>query len=210
MHSTVDPGGTVTAIHGLKRRWIGTTVREGLIRPSAAWFAVGTGCTSAELSRTAAAALYMAIGRARQNELSAAGSWEVLESLLADVDQAPALLVFSYQPTGKEIWRRYLWPGDAGGPTAPYTKVQRAGGTVRFTAERDTRIITISPSRLSSAVRLAHRGRAGVGNERPVALTRVDDRSDSAASPPQSSWLTRVCDSLARQLRTDFVLSATC
>jgi hypothetical protein len=122
---------SVLGLHGLKQRWLADTVRNGLGRSSAAWFAVGTCTSSEDRHATLAACIYHALGLTVVADLASrtapAGYRALFES---HPDQLPAILAFSDEPTGREAWRRYRWVGPpTPAVTAPYTKVERAGRT---------------------------------------------------------------------------------
>lgn len=121
----------LVGLHGLKRRRLESTVRDGLCRPSAAWFEIGSRRAPADLRATLSACVYHALGLsvvaelAEQTRPGGYAAW-----FRAHSGELPAVLAFPDRPTGDEIWRRYLWVGStAPGRTAVYTKVARAGRT---------------------------------------------------------------------------------
>jgi hypothetical protein len=117
---------TVLGLHGTRRRWVEATVRDGLIRPSAAWFMIGPGCQLPALA-TFAAAIYLGFGHSGQEALRSANRYA--DALRRQPELLPVLLVFADAPTGAEIRDRYVWLGSPGARrlTEPYTNVARAG-----------------------------------------------------------------------------------
>ncbi|MEO3788994.1 hypothetical protein ABGB14_02210 [Nonomuraea sp. B10E15] len=120
------------AIHGMKRRWAAATVERGLVRDSAAWFVLPEQADRAELERTFAAAVFLALAPATRATLAAMTGPGAYSSFFASAAELmPALLFFWDEPTGREKWHRYLWPGPpAPGLTCPYTKVARAARSI--------------------------------------------------------------------------------
>ncbi|TDD11646.1 hypothetical protein E1294_44840 [Nonomuraea diastatica] len=113
----------------MKQRWSAATVECGLVRDSAAWFVLPAQADRAELERTFAAAVFLALAPATRTTLATMTRQGAYSSFFASAAELmPALLFFWDEPTGREEWHRYLWPGPpAPGLTCPYTKVVRAG-----------------------------------------------------------------------------------
>lgn len=124
----MGPVEAVLGLHAMKQRWAELTAREGLVRPSAAWFLVDHRATAGELSATFAAAVCLGLGTVtcdRLSELSEPGSYT--EFFRSDPSLLPALLCFKDYPTNRETTHRYQWLGPpAASRTVPYTKVERA------------------------------------------------------------------------------------
>ncbi|MEO3802547.1 hypothetical protein [Nonomuraea sp. B1E8] len=120
------------AIHGMKQRWAAATVERGLVRDSAAWFVLPEQADRGELERTFAAAVFLALAPATRSALAAMTGRGAYSSFFASAAELmPALLCFWDEPTGREEWHRYLWPGPpAPGLTCPYTKVARAARSI--------------------------------------------------------------------------------
>ena len=106
-------------------------MHDGLCRSSAAWFALAAGTTVAQRRATLGACVFHALGLTVAADLAARTAPDGYRTFFEDhPDQRPAILAFADEPTGREVWRRYFWAGPAApGPTAPYTKVERAGRT---------------------------------------------------------------------------------
>lgn len=121
----------VLGLHGVKRRWIGDTVRHGLRRGSAAWFAVAESTPDEDRHATLATCVYHALGLGVVGDLisrTAPGGYLALFESRPGL--LPAILAFGDEPTGQEAWRRYRWAGPPSPAlTVPYTKVERAGRT---------------------------------------------------------------------------------
>lgn len=119
----------VLGLHGVKQRWIDDTVRNGLRRGSAAWFAVAECSPDEDRHATLATCVYHALGLSVVGDLisrTAPGGYLALFE--SRPDQLPAILAFCDEPTGREAWRRYRWVGPPSPAlTVPYTKVERAG-----------------------------------------------------------------------------------
>ncbi|MEW2167472.1 hypothetical protein AB0912_31385 [Streptomyces sp. NPDC007084] len=121
--------GRTPALRGEKARWLHQAVQNGLRRPSAAWFSSATPDLTSRA--TAGAAVHLALAsRGRAQLLSGRSRDQFTRVFHQDRGLLPALILFWDHPTGAEAWHRYHWTGPAAAPTAPYTKVERAGRTV--------------------------------------------------------------------------------
>jgi hypothetical protein len=126
------PQGHTVALHGMKQRWRDITMRDGLTRPSAAWFLLDPSTNGEELLTTLAVTVYLALGVTTCELLSTArepGAYT--RFFAANSGLLPTIIRFLDQPDGNEPLDRYLWLGPpTRAVTAPYTKTSRAGRTV--------------------------------------------------------------------------------
>lgn len=119
----------VPALRGEKARWLDQAVRDGLRRPSAAWFSSATPDLTSRA--TTGAAVHLALAAQGRAQLLAGRSRDQFTRVFhQDRGLLPVLILFWDHPTGAETWHRYHWTGPAAGLTAPYTKVERAGRSV--------------------------------------------------------------------------------
>lgn len=165
---------SLLGLHGLKQRWLSDTVRDGLRRDSAAWFALRARSCAEEWQATVAACVYHALGLTVVADLAsrtAPGGYLALFE--AHPDQVPAILAFCDEPSSREIWRRYRWLGPpASARTAPYTKVQRAERTVG--PWHRPLLFTPGLAELARIERGLDRRRLAAGNPRLVVETDED------------------------------------
>jgi hypothetical protein len=159
-------------LHGLKLRWLGPTLRDGLRRPDAAWFVLHPGASVQELRATFLAAIYFGLSLRGCEELAArTGSGEIARWLASDAGATPVLLLLrGTVEVADDALDRYevLVPG-ARWWTSPYTKAARAGVAI----SADLLGPAIVPAAADVAVAEARAGRGGEGT-RPVAKCTLD------------------------------------
>jgi hypothetical protein len=121
---------TTRCLHAVRSEWLEPTLRHGLDRPSAAWFELPghdrTGLT-ATTAATLAAAVYLALGLNRPDELAAEPSYTdwfrthptALATFVEFEGDCPAQAVKSY------LWAGHPSPSPI--RTHPYTKVDLSG-----------------------------------------------------------------------------------
>lgn len=176
------PDQAVLGLHAMKQRWAGAVVREGLVRPSAAWFMVDSATPWDSLTTTLAAAVHLGLGTATCERLAAStGPGEHARLFEAEPLLLPTLLCFADRPTAREETHRYHWLGrPAAGLTVPYTKVEWAGRTCRFESSTGTATPRVVTAELDDVVRIeasVDRWELGAGPGRLIV------RSDQHASP---------------------------
>jgi hypothetical protein len=203
---------TILGLHGVKRRWVETTVAHGLWRDSAAWFLTPPGSGHPELDATVAAAVYLALGPATRARLVA----HTVPGRYTDIFERepgllPDLIFFEDRPTGRETLHRYVWRHPAAPSlTAPYTKVARAGRDVTL---RDTRV-WIHRGDVEQFAAIEHHVDETPGPDSwwhdPGLLYRVEPR-DPASHTPDALHHTKmgaVCWAVARAVRAAAVTKA--
>lgn len=190
------------AMHGMKRRWIDATLREGLIRDSAAWFVLPPVADDIEFDRTLAAATFLALAPAVRSRLAALTNPGSYAEFFATAEELmPAVLLFAYEPTGREEWHRYVWTGPPQpGVTFPYTKVARAARRVGFTDGR-LRVVEVVPALLAEAEMIADETPAPVGGPTELTKLRADQPEPAICPEAADGKLTRVCAAIAAGLR---------
>jgi hypothetical protein len=123
-------------LHATKARWVDSTIRAGLDRPSAAWFLIDRTPQVAPRLTTFAAAVYLALAPSGRAALAVMDGPEVLayQVFARRPELLPVLLAFDEMHADAKTRHRYVWlgsrPPTATATTDAYTKVERAGRIV--------------------------------------------------------------------------------
>jgi hypothetical protein len=191
------------AVHGMKRRWAEATIRDGLVRDSAAWFVLPAGTADIRFERTLAAALFLALAPTTRARLAAMTDPGAYDEFFGEVEGLmPALLLFSDEPTGLEEWHRYVWPGPPGpGTTGAYTKVARARRQVGFTGRR-VQVVEVDRVMMMQTEVVADKARFPPGAITELARVVADAPEPAFPAADSGDKLRQVCASLAAGLAT--------
>ncbi|MEU9509340.1 hypothetical protein AB0D32_24030 [Micromonospora sp. NPDC048170] len=198
------PLAPLIALHGMKSRWAGPVLSEGLVRSSAAWFLLDD--RGPRLDRTLAATVHLSLGIPtceRLATLSRPGAYT--ELFAEEVGLLPAIVRFDYAPTGAEHTHRYLWLGASEvGTTTRYTNVARAGRRVTFRYGHRSALTT-----LATVARIeAELDRAGLTTGPARLIEKVEADADVGPVSGSESKLGRFCWEIGRTWRSALNLTS--
>jgi len=187
-------------LHATKIRWEQPTLAGGLVRPSAAWFMIDDSFGPVNGPATWAAAVYLALGPSGRAALAQQPDASASDVFATRPDLLPVLLVFHDEPTGDEIRHRYLWFGPRlrSAPTAPYTKVERAGRRVAGPLRVRTRLAVSVPDTAHAEQRIAI-ARSGWGDHEPP-LARVPADGWDRVEVGAATRVSALCEGLGELL----------
>jgi hypothetical protein len=203
---------TIWGLHGVKRRWVERTVADGLRHDSAAWFLTPLRPGDPGLDATVAAAVYLALAPATRARLVAdPGRGRYGEIFEREPGLLPDLVFFRDRPTGREALHRYVWlRSPAPSPTAPYTKVARAGREVSL-RDADMWIHRGDARQLAAIEQQVDRTPGADSWWRDPGLLRRVGPEDPVSQTPDALHHTKigsVCWAIARAVRAAAVIQA--
>jgi hypothetical protein len=187
-----DGGG----LHATKQRWVETTLANGLVRPSAAWFVLRPG-SHPQLRATLTAAVYLALADRGRRMLAAAISYETWFETHPEF--LPSMLLFAgaYQH-GERVDRYFVAVPGCTGETLPYTKVARAGRSIAPAQFND--VAVLPPG--GAIARAEHRavGEAASAGTSAAALVKMSSETVAASAPLDRTKLALFCRELGDEL----------
>jgi hypothetical protein len=193
-------------LHATKARWVDSTIRAGLDRPSAAWFLVDRAPQAAPRLTTFAAAVYLALAPSGRAVLAATDGPGVpaYQVFARRPELLPVLLAFDDMQAGAKARHRYVWlgsrPPTATATTDAYTKVERAGRIVKapLPVAAEFRISVDDVAATRSGLRPAG---AGWAHDEPL-LRRIEPDAVSCSVTRRATNIADICMELGQLLWT--------